>query len=181
MSRFLLLRRSFARCSPTVWAALALLSPTLLTGCPTTSPGDRSDPAAKTKQADAKPKPKKPPTPSIKDQSGDTAFLSFMGRLRKAAAAHDAEFLATLMTPDFGYLLEPTAEDTGSGRGAFTYWERNNLWPELELVLRERFVPYGNFMVSPPEFAVEEGNYKGYRAGIQLVNGGWKFAYFVKG
>ncbi len=48
----------------------------------------------------------------------------------------------------------------------------------LQLVLGERWVPKGNFMVSPPEFATDP-NYHGYRAGIANVNGSWKFAYFV--
>lgn len=109
------------------------------------------------------------------------AFQAFLGRLRRAVAAHDLPAVAELMTPEFGYLLEPTPTDPGTGKGVFAYWDQNNVWPELELVLRERFVPYGSYMVAPPEFAVQEGNYRGYRAGIQLINGGWKFAYFAKG
>ena len=50
--------------------------------------------------------------------------------------------------------------------------------------MREPFVPFGDvrdgFMVAPPEFATAN-EYTGYRAGIQLVNGSWKFAYFVNG
>ena len=155
----------------------------LLTGCPKDADRRNSsaDRAAATKKPDAVAK-KKPPAPTLRDQNGDTAFLAFVGRLRKAVAAHDAEAVAGMMTPDFGYLLEPTADDRGEGRGVFAYWDRANVWPELQLVLNERFVPFGNsYMVAPPEFAVEAENYHGYRAGLQLVNGGWKFAYFVKG
>ena len=143
--------------------------------CKTTKPDD-----AKPKTADAATTAKKKtPPPSIPDQSGDMAFQSFLGRLRRAVAAHDLAAVAELMTPEFGYLLEPTANDPGTGKGVFAYWDQHNVWPELELVLRERFVPYGGYMVAPPEFASQEGNYRGYRAGIQLVNGGWKFAYFA--
>ena len=162
------------------------LSTTLLVfvaGCPkdTGSQKSSSDTAVATKKPDPVPK-KKPPAPTLRDQNGDTAFLAFVGRLRRAVAAHDAEAVAAMMTPDFGYLLEPTAEDTGEGRGVFAYWDRANVWPELQLVLNERFVPSGNsYMVAPPEFAAEAENYHGFRAGLQLVNGGWKFAYFVKG
>jgi hypothetical protein len=60
----------------------------------------------------------------------------------------------------------------------FDYWERNNLWPELKLVLNEKFVPSGNYMVAPPEVTYDP-DYKGYRAGLQLVNGSWRFAFFV--
>lgn len=161
---------------------LAAGLPLLLTGCPEKSGGDHgSSPSTATTRDAAKAKPKGPPKPSIPDQSQDTAFLAFVGRLRKAVAARDVEYVASVMIPDFGYLLEATPEDSGSGRGVFAFWERNNLWPELELVLQERFVPYGSFMVAPPEFALQEENYHGYRLGIQLVSGGWKFAYFAKG
>ena len=159
------------------------LAGVFLGGCP--KDADRSKPATDTAADTRKPEPaakKKPPAPTLRDQNGDTAFLAFVGRLRSAAAAHDAEAVAGMMTSDFGYLLEPTAQDTGEGRGVFAYWDRANVWPERQLVLNERFVPFGNsYMVAPPEFATEAENYHGYRAGLQLVNGGWKFAYFVKG
>ena len=47
-------------------------------------------------------------------------------------------------------------------------------------VLAQRFVPKENYMVAPPQFATDP-QYTGYRAGIErMVNGSWKFAYFVK-
>lgn len=158
---------------------------TLLTGCP--KDADSQKPAANTADAAGK-KPeaaaakKKPPVTTLRDQNGDTAFLAFVSRLRRAVAAHDAEAVAGMMTADFGYLLEPTAEDPGEGKGVFAHWEQANVWPELQLVLNERFVPSGSaFMVAPPEFAAQAESYHGYRAGLQLVNGSWKFAYFVRG
>jgi hypothetical protein len=33
-------------------------------------------------------------------------------------------------------------------------------------------------MVAPPQFAFDP-EYHGYRAGITMVNGSWRFAYFV--
>ena len=63
----------------------------------------------------------------------------------------------------------------------FAYWDQKNIWPELELVLKERFIPNENYMVAPAEFALGTSSYTGYRAGIKLENGGWKFAYFVAG
>ena len=111
------------------------------------------------------------------DQSGDLAFQSFVSRLRQAAQRHDTDTLASMMTKDFGYRIEPL----GEGDGVFAYWDQNNLWPELELVLKERFIPKGNYMVAPAEFSISPDTYNGYRAGIRLENGGWKFAYFVSG
>ena len=108
------------------------------------------------------------------DQSGDVAFQAFQSRLRKAVDRRDISTLAPMMAANFGYSWEPG----GEGAGVFDYWSRNNLWPELDLVLREKFVPSGNFMVAPPE-ATFDPDYKGYRAGLQLVNGAWRFAYFV--
>ncbi len=117
---------------------------------------------------------------SIPDQSEDESFRSFMGRLRMAVAAHDMQTIASLMTPNFGYRLEPP----GEGDGVFAYWDKNKIWPELSLVLRERFVPLDAYMVAPIEFANSAknntGTYHGYRAGMTIVEGGWRFAYFVK-
>ena len=121
-----------------------------------------------------KPKIQKPPGADMRDQSGDAAFQSFQSRLRKAAAKRDVATLAPMMAGNFGYSWEPG----GEGPGVFDYWTRNNLWPELDLVLREKFVPSGNFMVAPAEVTFDP-DYKGYRAGLQLVNGAWRFSFFV--
>ena len=107
----------------------------------------------------------------------DVDFQAFVGRLRKAVAKRDTETLKTMMTEDFGYKLEPPM----SGPGVFQYWEQENLWPELDGILSERFVKKGAFWVAPPQFADPSLNYDGYRAGITRVKGSWKFAYFVNG
>ncbi len=107
----------------------------------------------------------------------DVDFQAFVGRLRKAVAKRDLETLKSMMTDDFGYKLEPAM----SGPGVFQYWEQENLWPELDGILSERFVKKGAFWVSPPQFADPSLNYDGYRAGITRVRGSWKFAYFVNG
>ncbi len=119
-------------------------------------------------------KKKKPKTPDMEDQNGDMNFESFQNRLRKAVSRHDVATLSQMMTPNFGFSWEPG----GEGAGVFEYWDRNNLWPELNLVLKEKFVPSGNFMVAPKEVTYDT-NYRGYRAGLQRVNGSWRFAYFV--
>ena len=107
----------------------------------------------------------------------DVDFQAFVGRLRKAVATRDLETLKSMMTDDFGYRLEPPM----SGAGVFQYWDQENLWPELDGILSERFVKKGAFMVSPPQFADPSLNYDGYRVGITRVRGSWKFAYFVNG
>lgn len=121
-----------------------------------------------------KPKIRKTSEHDMADQSGDASFQAFRNRLRKAVAKHDTQMLSSMMPANFGYSWEPG----GEGSGVFEYWDRNRLWPELELVLREKFVPSGNFMVAPAEVTTDP-DYKGYRAGLQLVNGSWRFAYFV--
>lgn len=110
-------------------------------------------------------------------QPQDVDFQAFIVRLRKAVTQRDTETLKSMMTDDFGYKLEPAM----SGPGVFQYWDQENLWPELEGILAERFVKKGAFMVSPPQFADPSLNYDGYRAGITRVKGSWKFAYFVNG
>ena len=107
----------------------------------------------------------------------DVDFQAFVGRLRKAAAQRDLEMLKSMMTDDFGYKLEPAL----SGPGVFQYWDQENLWPELDGILAERFVKKGAFWVAPPQFADPSLNYDSYRAGITRVRGSWKFAYFVNG
>lgn len=120
---------------------------------------------------------KKPGKKPVLEESSDVDFQGFLARLRKAVKAHDTETLASMMTEDFGYRINPD----GAGAGVFQYWEENNLWPELDGILSERFVKKGEFMVAPPQFADETAGYAGYRAGIVRVNGSWRFAYFVNG
>ena len=127
----------------------------------------------KLKQAELKKKAKA----DLREESSDVDFQAFLGRLRKAVAKRDVEALKSMMTDDFGYKLEPPM----SGPGVFQYWEQENLWPELDGILSERFVKKGAFMVSPPQFADPSLNYDGYRIGIARVRGSWKFAYFVNG
>lgn len=110
-------------------------------------------------------------------ESGDVDFQAFVGRLRKAVSQRDTATLKSMMTDDFGYKLNPAM----SGAGVFQYWDQENLWPELDGILSERFVKKGEFMVAPPQFADPSLNYDGYRAGIIRIRGSWKFAYFVNG
>ncbi len=114
---------------------------------------------------------------ATRQESTDVDLDAFVSRLRKAVAAHDVNTLAPMMTPDFGYSLNPER----SGEGVFQYWDENNLWPELEGILSEKFVKKDNYMVAPPQFADPSLNYDGYRVGLRRVNGSWKFAYFVNG
>ena len=108
------------------------------------------------------------------DLSGDVTFQAFLGRLRKAAAAHDAQTIASMMPTNFLYRLNPDAQ----GEGVFQYWDDELLWPQLQAVLSQHFVPFGNCMVTPPEFATDP-KFHGYRAGIASIDGVWKFVYFV--
>jgi hypothetical protein len=138
-----------------------------LSGCQTASKKEKAKQEALKKKAKAE----------LREESSDVDFQAFLGRLRKAAAAHDVTALTEMMTPDFGYKFDPKLE----GSGVFKYWDDNNLWPELEGILSEKFVKKREFMVAPPQFADESLNYDGYRAGIRRVNGSWKFAYFING
>lgn len=122
-------------------------------------------------------------------ESEDVDFQAFVGRLRKAVASRDKETIKSMMTENFGYKYEPKMEGiepNASGPGVFQYWDQENLWPELDGILSERFVKKKTqgapeFMVAPPQFADPSLNYDGYRAGILRIKGSWKFAYFVNG
>jgi hypothetical protein len=113
----------------------------------------------------------------LKDQSSDTSFQAFLGRLRIAVGKRDHAMLASMMTHNFGYRWDtPPAGET-----VFTYWDQNNIWPELSAILMEKFAPSDVYMVAPPQFVADPDNYMGYRAGMRLAGGSWKFAYFVAG
>jgi len=142
-------------------------------GCQTPSQKEKTKQAALKKKAKA----------NLREPE-DVDFQAFVGRLRKAVAARDTETLKSMMTPNFGYNLESGwdgFEAAHGGPGVFQYWEQENLWPELDGILSEKFVKYKGYMVAPAQFADASLNYDGYRAGITRVNGSWKFAYFVNG
>lgn len=132
---------------------------------------------SKQKETERKAALKKQTKVKPREENTDVDFDAFVSRLRKAVSAHDVNTIASMMTPDFGYSLNPEK----SGDGVFKFWDENNLWPELEGILSEKFVKKEEFMVAPPQFADPSLNYDGYRAGIRRVNGSWKFAYFVNG
>jgi len=148
-------------------ASILLVLAVGLSGCQTPSQKEKAKKAALRKKAKVE----------LREESSDVDFQAFVGRLRKAVAAHDVNTLASMMTPDFGYSLNPEK----SGEGVFKYWDEQNLWPELDGILSEKFVKKGGYMVAPPQFADESLNYDGYRVGLRRVNGSWKFAYFVNG
>jgi len=112
----------------------------------------------------------------LKSQAEDPTFLAFLGRLRLAVGQRDRAVLSEMMTADFGYRW-----DTGvAGETPFGYWDKNQLWAELGMTLRGKFVPHEHFMVTPPA-VVSDPSYQGWRVGMRNVNGVWKFAYFVPG
>ena len=150
-------------------ASILLLLTIGLGGCQT--------PSQKEKEKEKKAALTKKTKADLREESSDVDFQAFVGRLRKAVAAHDVNTLAGMMTADFGYSLNPEK----SGEGVFKYWDEQNLWPELDGILSEKFAKKGDFMVAPPQFANESLNYDGYRAGLRRVNGSWKFVYFVNG
>lgn len=122
------------------------------------------------KKEDAKPK-----SPQIKSAAGDTSFQSFVGRLRGAVRNKDAAMMASLMTADFGYSMDESAQP---GAHVFEYWDQNELWPVLGHLLDQKFVPLDLYMVSPPAMATDS-NYAGPRCGMRMERGSWKFAYFL--
>lgn len=130
-------------------------------------------------------KPEKKPSArtkaELREENTDMDFQAFVGRLKKAVAAHDVNAIAAMMTEDFAYVLGKTTAEDRKGDGVFKYWDENNLWPELEGIMTERFVKKDDFWVAPPQFADPTLNYDGYRVGIRRVKGSWKFVYFVNG
>lgn len=112
----------------------------------------------------------------LKDQSKDQSFQSFLGRLKIALAKRDRAMLTSLMTGDFGYRWDTPPP----GESVFDYWDKNGVWPEIARILSERFETNELYMVAPAA-AVTDPTYTGYRAGMRIVGGSWRFAYFVPG
>ena len=131
----------------------------------------------KSKKQDKKPAVDKRAKADLREENADVDFQAFVGRLKQAVSAHDVNTLAGMMTEDFGYGINPDR----SGDGVFKYWDENNLWPELEGILTEKFAKKGDFWVAPPQWADPTLSYDGYRVGIRRVKGSWKFVYFVNG
>jgi hypothetical protein len=150
---------------------LFLISAIALGGCNTPESKKKKEDAAIKKRAKAE----------LREENNDTDFQAFLGRLKKAVAAHDASTLASMMTTDFAYVLGSTEAEDRKGEGVFKYWDENGLWTELDAILTERFAKKGDFWVAPPQFADESLHYTGYRVGIRRVAGSWKFVYFVNG
>src|SRR5205823_14041333 len=80
--------------------------------------GGRKPPPKKTAAHEQRPAQVKPI-----QEATDVDFDGFISRLRKAVAAHDMNTIASMMTADFGYSLNPEK----SGEGVFRYWDENNL------------------------------------------------------
>jgi hypothetical protein len=146
---------------------LLLLSAIAFSGCNSPDSKKKKEAAALKKRAKAE----------LRDENSDVDFQAFVGRLKKAVAAHDVNTLASMMTTDFGYSLNPEK----FGDGVFAFWDENGLWTELDGILTERFAKKGEFWVAPPQFADPSLHYDGYRVGIKRVGGSWKFVYFLNG
>ncbi len=139
-----------------------MLAALLLTGCFEST----SKPAKGKKKIDH--------SQDIVDQNGDVTFQGFVGQLKIAVHRRDRAMLASMMAENFGWRWDtPPAEED-----PFTYWDKNNLWPELAALVGERWVPHEGYMVVPPQLSID-AEYRGYRAGVQQINGSWRFAYFV--
>ena len=129
-------------------------------------------------------KKKEPEKPALPEMGNDVAFQSFVGRLRTAVERRDRITLGSMMTPYFGWSFEQPEnarwDQMPPGQTPFDYWDKHQLWGELASLLSQKFVSHEGYMVSPAEFAAAS-QYAGYRCGLSMVNGSWRFAYFVGG
>ena len=153
-----------------ILASLLLVIAVALTGCKSAAKRKKDAEAATQKKQELE-----------QTNNPDVDFQAFIGRLRQAVAARDMNTIASMMTPDFAYVMGGAPDQDRKGEGVFQFWDENGLWPELEGILSEKFVSKDEFMVAPPQFANPALDYDGYRAGIRRVGGSWKFAYFVNG
>lgn len=110
----------------------------------------------------------------LKYQAKDQNFQAFLGRLRTAVGKRDRAVMASMMASDFGYRWD----EAPPGETPFDYWDQQDLWDELAKILRARFEPNDLYLVAPPE-VVTDPKYAGWRVGMRIVGGSWRFAYFV--
>lgn len=152
---------SLPSCSMKAHLFASLLTVSLLAGCPATDK----------KPAKARGKAESIPN---RELAGDVSFQAFVGRLKLAVAARDRDTLAEMMTRDFGYRWDAAPED----ETPFSYWDSQKLWPRLREVVSQRWSEHDGYMIVPPPGA-EESTTGGFRAGIAMVDGSWRFSYFV--
>jgi hypothetical protein len=111
----------------------------------------------------------------LRNMAGDTSFQAFIGRLRTAVRKKDVPMVSSLMTADFGYTWDESAQPSAQ---IFAYWDENNLWPVLADLLDRKFAAQELYMVSPAELVTDPG-YNGPRCGMRIASGSWRFAYFL--
>ncbi len=112
------------------------------------------------------------------DQNKDTSFQAFTGRLKLAARNRDLKVLGTMMATNFGFRWDRPETAPTDPSEVFAYWTQQNLWPELNSILLQGFAANDTNMSAPPQ-VVKDPGYNGYRAGVRIVSGSWKFAYFL--
>ena len=147
---------------------LSALVVTVLAGCPFSDSKSKKEKATAREEAERKKKD------TTSDQNNDVTFQSFVGQLRLAVANRDQGMLASMMAPGFGYRWDHPPE----GENMFMYWDQNNLWPELSLLMAEGWTPFESYMIAPAKTPLSP-DYRGYRAGVKQFQGSWRFAYFV--
>lgn len=119
------------------------------------------------------------PVKTIRNQTGDPSFSAFRNILNRAIERRDKKMLAQLMVSDFGYFLQEGQPEGVGIPGAFAYWDQHNLWPVLQQTSQLGYLPAGDYMVAPPEFALQGNTFQGFRLGVRRVNGSWRFIYFI--
>ena len=62
----------------------------------------------RSKKSEKKPAVNKRAQAALREENNDVDFQAFVGRLKKAISAHDVNMLASMMTENFGYSLNPT-------------------------------------------------------------------------
>ena len=110
----------------------------------------------------------------LRNAAKDQSFQAFLGRLRIAVGKHDRAMLAELMASDFGWRWDQPPP----GETPFDFWDQRELWDDLAKLLRQPFVPNDMYLVAPPD-VVTNPKYDGWRVGMRIVGGSWRFAYFV--
>jgi hypothetical protein len=110
-----------------------------------------------------------------KTAQDDPAFQSFLGRLRIAVQKKDYAMIQQMMAPDFHYRWD----EPQPGDSVFTYWSMHSTWSTLSYALQRSFIPYAAEGGDTYMVATEDRPEGRYAAGIKMVGGSWRFAYFL--
>ena len=105
----------------------------------------------------------------------DAEFESARVKLMEGTITRDQSVIEPLLAPDFAWREDVAPSD----EEPFDYWNRHNLWAELQGLLKEQPVRRSGMLVVPRGAWRE--SYQGPRLAWRKVGAEWRLAYYFSG